>query len=194
MENLSALRKKLMKDILSLNAHLVSGVLKLRCIFLAAFLFQAALVYAQAPAISYSSPQTYTQTVTTPPLAPTSSGVAAPGFSTSALKIVTGLNDPAGVTLDALGHVFVVTGDSGKIFRAPVGGGTKAQIGTAFKRPGDIAADAAGNVFVAEYSADDVKEIPAGGGTPVVVGGRVGDAGGVAVDAAGNVMLLLTGL
>ena len=190
MENLSAPRKKLMRDPLSLNGYLINVFLKLRCIFLAAFLFQGAFVYAQAPTLSYNGPQTYTQTVTIAPLAPNSSGVRALGYSTSALKLVTGLVQPSGVTLDALGHVFVVSNDHSKIFKASVGGGPKVLIGSYFNGPVSIAADAAGNVFVAEYSNADVKKIPAAGGTPVVVGGRIGDAASIAVDAAGNIFVI----
>jgi len=182
--------KKMPSDTLSFNAYQVSGAPKLRCIFLAAFLCHGAFVYAQAPTLTYSSPQTYTQTVAITPLAPTSNGVAVLAYSNTALKLMTGLNDPNGVAVDGLGHVFVATSDSGKIFRASVNGGPKAQIGPNFKGPCTIAADSGGDVYVVEYSAADVKEIPAGGGTPVVVAPHIANPYGIAVDAAGNVFVI----
>jgi DNA-binding beta-propeller fold protein YncE len=63
--------------------------------------------HAQAPSVSYSSPQTYTQETAITPLNPVSAGVAAPGYSNSAVLVGSGFSYPSGVAVDAAGNIYV---------------------------------------------------------------------------------------
>src|ERR1700733_13602862 len=62
---------------------------------------------AQAPTISYSSPKTYTQGTAIAPLTPTSTRVAAFGYSNSPVSIGSGFSSPKGVAVDAAGNIYV---------------------------------------------------------------------------------------
>src|ERR1700733_10281630 len=147
-----------------------------------------------APTISYSSPQTYIINTAITPLAPTSSGVAATGYSSSAISYGSGFSQPAGVAVDAAGNVYVADNRNNAIKKIPAGGGTPVAIGSGFAFPDGVAVDAAGNVYVADTGNGTIKMIPAGGGATVVIGGNVfSSPQGVAVDAAGNVYVADTG-
>jgi len=155
------------------------------------------------PTVSYSSPHTYTQGQTIS-LAPTSSGVATFGYSTTATPYGNGFTQPNGLTLDAAGNLYVADYING-IIKIPAGNGTP--VISAFYDATDIAVDAAGNFYVAadgfeydggdsEYPAEYVYKIPADGSAVTVV---VSDANYyetyvapyiVATDPAGNVFTL----
>src|ERR1700761_2414060 len=62
---------------------------------------------AQSPTLSYSSPQLYQPNTAITPLMPTSSGVAAPDYSTTLVNINTGLSSPFGVATDGAGNLYV---------------------------------------------------------------------------------------
>ncbi|MFI5138432.1 MAG: hypothetical protein ACHQIM_11460 [Sphingobacteriales bacterium] len=51
---------------------------------------------AQAPTISYASPQTYTAGTAISPLTPTASGVAAQAYNPTPVSIGSGFNNPHG--------------------------------------------------------------------------------------------------
>jgi len=76
-----------------------------------------------ALAISYNSPDTYTLGTAITPLAPTSSGVAAPGYSNSPVAIGSGFKFPTGVAFDAAGNVYVADENNNAVYKIPVVGG-----------------------------------------------------------------------
>src|SRR6185437_13731748 len=162
-------------------------------IFFAAILLISVVpnkLFAQVPAISYSTPGPYTQAVAITPLAPTSSGVAAPGYSASPLVLGLGFNNPTGVAVDAAGNVFVADRGNNAVKKIPVGGGSPVTLGSGFNTPYGVAVDAAGNVYVADYTNNAVKEIPVTGGAPVTLGSGFNGPTGVAIDPAGNVFVV----
>ena len=104
------------------------------------------------PTLSYTGPHTYLhgQTVM---LAPTSSGVAAIGYSNTATTYGSGYYDPVGMATDAAGNLYVADYDNGLI-KIPAGGGTPVYIASGisaivFPLPGCYR-DAAGNLYVAQ--------------------------------------------
>jgi gliding motility-associated-like protein len=144
-------------------------------------------VNASPPAISYSSPQTYTVGTAITPLTPTSSNVAAPAYSITAVTVGTGFSGPTGVAADAAGDVFIADYGNKLVKKIPAGSTTATTIGSGFTNPFGVAVDAAGDVYVADYGASAVYKIPAGSNTPAAIGSGFNHPTGVAVDAAGNV-------
>lgn len=139
-----------------------------------------------APTLSYGSPQTYIAG-TAVTLTPTSSGVAALGFSSSPTTAGSGFTHPNGVAVDAAGNVYVADAGHNAVKKIPIGGGSPVSIGSGFSNPSGVAVDASGNVYVADAGHNAVKKIPAGGGSTVSIGSGFSDPLAVAVDAAGNV-------
>jgi DNA-binding beta-propeller fold protein YncE len=74
-------------------------------------------LFAQAPNISYSSPQTYLSGTAISSLSPTNSGGAVPAFTYQNVSTVssTVFNDIKGVTRDALGNTYVAEHTDGRI-------------------------------------------------------------------------------
>jgi len=144
------------------------------------------------PAISYTSPQTYTVGTAISTLTPGNTGgtVAAPGYNNTPVTFGSGFNGPFGVAADAAGNVYVADGGNNAVKKIPAGGGAPVTIGSGFKAPSGVAVDAAGNVYVADTFNGAVKKIPAGGGAPVTIGSGFSEPVGVAVDAAGNVYVV----
>jgi gliding motility-associated-like protein len=141
-----------------------------------------------APAtISYSSPQTYVLTSPIPPLAPVSSGVAAPGYSSSPVTVATGFVTPYGLAADASGNVLVADYGDHTIEKIPAYGGIRTAVGTGFNYPEGLAVDVAGNVYETDLTSSYISEVPANGGSIITLGSNFSSPSGVAVDAAGNV-------
>ena len=141
-----------------------------------------------APTLSYSSPQTYLLNTAITPLVPTSTGVAAPAYSTTAVTVNTGLTSPFGVATDAAGNLYVSDLAAKIVKEFPAGGGTPVIIGSGeFTHPEGIAVDAAGNVYAAGDYNGHVTEILKSDGSAVSSGTGFNEFSGVAVDAQGNV-------
>jgi len=144
-------------------------------------------LFAQAPVISYSSPQTYVIGAAIAALAPTSSGVGAAGYGSNPVTVGSGFSRPYDVKVDALGNVYVADFGNNAVKKIPAGGGAPVIIGSGFELPASVAVDAKGNVYVADYGHSAIKQIPVGGGAPVTVGSGFSLPFGVAVDGSGNV-------
>jgi len=142
-----------------------------------------------APAISYSTPQTYIQGSTITPLLPSSTGapISGLGFSTS-ITLSTGLSDANCMAMDKNGNIYIGE-SSGKVSKLAAGASSATVYATGFATVNSfdtegITVDTSGNVYFADFHS--VWKIPAGGGTPLTLG-SFGAPGGVALDAAGNV-------
>ncbi len=170
----------------------ISRVLKRATAFIVAVIFAATVpsaLFAQAPAISYSTPQSYKLNSTITPLSPTSSGVAAPSYSATRIGRGSGYQAPFGVTIDASGNIYIADSSNGVVKEIKAGTNTPVVIASGFLFPTDVAVDAAGNVYVTDGEAYALKKIPAGGGSVVNVAGTIGWANGLAIDAKGNIFL-----
>jgi gliding motility-associated-like protein len=159
---------------------------KLRSFFACTLIPAALGSFAQAPTISYSSPQTYKTGITITPLAPVTSGVGVKGYG-SQIVIGTRLGGEPNIGVDAAGNVYLADYSNNVIREIPAGNGTPVIIGSGISEPEGVAVDGAGDVYVADYGNHSIKEIPAGNGTPVIIGAGFNRPFGIAVDAAGDV-------
>jgi gliding motility-associated-like protein len=150
-------------------------------------------VKAQAPTISYSSPQAYLVNMAITPLSPVSAGVSAFGYS-SPVILGSGLtffqNE---VAIDAAGNMYVndQDGGTGDVKKISADGSSTTIIGSGFlTQSAGVAVDQAGNVYVADQA--HVWKIPASGspvsyGTPVVINNSFSQPFAIAADVAGNI-------
>jgi len=141
------------------------------------------------PTISYSGPQTYLAGTAITPLTPTSTGVSAPGYSSSATVLGSGFSIPGGVVVDRNSNIYVADGGNNQVKMMPPGGGTPIIIGSGFSNPTGVAVDGFGNIYVADYGNNAVKEILAGTNTVVTLGMGFIHPYGVAADDQGDVFV-----
>ncbi|WP_299583997.1 cadherin-like beta sandwich domain-containing protein [Mucilaginibacter sp.] len=140
------------------------------------------------PTVSYSGPQVYKTGKVITPLAPVSSGVTAPGFS-STPSVISSVGTPNALTVDAAGNIYMADHADNTIKKIPANGGSPVIVGSGFTTPNGVAVDAAGNVYVADLNSSSIKMIPVGGGAQVAVGSGFSNPYGVAADAAGNIFV-----
>jgi len=147
-----------------------------------------AMLFAQAPAISYTGPQTYVVNTGITTLLPANSGgaVAAPGYTGSSKSTVFSGTSYIVYARDATGNFYAFdysnTSDK-KLVKLSSTGSLLATLLTFLSRPEDIAVDASGNVFALDGST--IYKISSGGTSSTV--GSFGGANGIALDAAGNI-------
>ncbi|MCO5951129.1 gliding motility-associated C-terminal domain-containing protein [Mucilaginibacter flavidus] len=195
------------------------------CLFLmlASFLFRNGVCFAQAPKISYPTPQVYQVNTAIATLSPFSSGGPIGKGNFSGVTTLAGaganFNRPEGLTVDNNGNVYVADEANSLIKKITPGGivTTFAGSGVAsfadgtgtgafFHNPADVVVDAAGNLYVADANNHRIRKITAAGVVTTIAGdGTVGHAdgtgtaatfrlpSGIAIDAAGNLYVADSG-
>jgi gliding motility-associated-like protein len=138
------------------------------------------------PSVSYNTPQVYVTGIAITPLAPTSTGIAAPAFSNLPYILNSG-GKPKGIATDAAGNVYIADGIANVINKIPVNGGPVVTLASGFFGINTVAVDAAGNVYAGDYTATTLKMLPVGGGPLVNVGSDFTNPTGITFDAAGNI-------
>src|SRR5204862_57800 len=101
-----------------------------------------------------------------------------PGGGVSTLA--TGISQPAGLTVDSAGDIYVTSVNTGKIFRiarpvASVFGELQAQAAgpnfteyaSGLSQPNAVAFNSTGDLFVGNSGSKQISKVPAGGGRPV---------------------------
>jgi len=151
-------------------------------------------LFAQTPTVSYASATTYYIGLPVQ-LSPTSSGVAAPGYSSA--SPVGYLTQSYYISYDQHGGNIYATALSEyetqfglqygqTLYRIPPGGGTIVAVGSLTNATG-VTADKSGNVWVADQIAKAVYKVPYGSNSLVLVASGFNNPQGLAVDASGNV-------
>ncbi len=164
-------------------------ITKLRLSFMLLSVLALNRSVAQVPTISYPSPQTFVQGTTITPLAPTSTLVASPAYSSNITTFASGFNSPEGMAVDAAGNVYVADEANSLVKKIPAGGGTPVSIGTGFLNPRAVAVDAVGNVYVGDDGNNVLKEIRASDGSTITFPLSLSSVTGVAVDLSENIYL-----
>jgi hypothetical protein len=129
--------------------------------------FTVSEVYAQAPNISYPTPQTYPTAVPINPLSPANTGGA---VLPKIALLGSLLESPLSIAVDAAGNTYFSQETTNDVKKIPASGGAPVIIGSGFKQPRGVAVDASGNVYVADSKSGEVEEIPVGGGAMIVLG------------------------
>lgn len=160
--------------------------------------------FAQAPVISYQTPQTYILNSSIAPLSPTNTGGAVPATTYGQVSTYAGggsyLLTPTGIAIDAAGNMFIESWGTNQILkRDPAGaisifagtfsqGSTNGQ-GTAasFYEPDAIVIDAAGNLIIADQGNNLIRKITPGGLVSTFAGsGVTGSTNGIGTASSFN--------
>src|SRR5579872_6635858 len=122
--------------------------LKSIAIFLFLNIVYSSRLRAQAPVVSYATPQVYTSGTSITPLSPaTSTGVSSLSYSSSVINLGSGfLNQPEGAAIDGSGNIYVNDFGTGTVKRiTSANSATTIASGFSFVSGGnDIAVDASG--------------------------------------------------
>ena len=172
------------------------------------------LSFAQAPNISYITPQVYTVNATISTLAPTNTGGAVPATIYGQVTTYAngGFNTVTGVATDAVGNLYIDDWSNNLIKKETPAGvvsilagssqGAANGKGTAasFFEPDGIALDAAGNVYVGDQGNNLIRKITPAGVVTTFAGSGAAAANngtgttasfntprGLAIDPAGNI-------
>lgn len=196
----------------SLILKLSINTFGIKIIYLFVFLFAVSGAYAQAPNISYTSPQNYTLNGAITPLAPSNTGGAVPANTYGQVSTYAGTGtrgnvsatvststfyQPRKMAVDATGNMYVL--DDNNFVRKITPDGVVTQfagsgaigsadgIGTAatFFNPIGIAVDAAGNIYLADSNNNLIRKItPQGAVTTLAGNGAQGSANGTGTAAS----------
>jgi len=143
-------------------------------------IFSVVHSYAQAPNISYSSPQVFHPFIPLSPVTPVNAGgivpLPNPMLSNASMSVVSMAIDNANFYLFGYGSHSVTK----------ISGGVSTQLGTGLDNPSGMAVDAAGDVFVADIYHNAIKEIVASSGATNTLL-SVTSPKGMAIDAAGTI-------
>jgi gliding motility-associated-like protein len=177
----------------------------------------AAVGFAQAPDISYPSPQVFVLGKPVANLAPTNSGGAVPATVYSQVTTLAGNNAaglvnanglaarfraPYAIASDASGNIYVADYDNNVIRKVTPTGDVSTFISTGLSSPAGVAVGPDGNIYIADTGNQLIKmATPAGVVTVIAGNASTGNANGpalsasfsnpqdVAVDASGNVYI-----
>ncbi|MEO7211984.1 cadherin-like beta sandwich domain-containing protein [Mucilaginibacter sp.] len=175
----------------------------------------AATGFAQAPNISYTTPQVYVLGKTITNLVPANSGGAVPATIYSDVTTLAGngtagfVNDvglaarfqaPYAIASDAAGNIYVADYENNAIRKVTPAGLVSTFISTGLSSPAGVAVGADGNIYIADTGNQLIKKAtPAGVVTIIAGNGTIGSGNGpaltasfsspqdVAVNAAGDV-------
>lgn len=161
-------------------------------------------VLAQAPIISYTSPQTYFTGVNIVSTAPSNTGGLVPAntyqqvstfagsgaaSSYNGTGLSSGFNMPSGIGSDAQSNIYVCDYGSGAIRKITLSGlvSTIGYVGT----PTGLTADAAGNTYISNFDNHSIHKISTTGANSVFVGasGSFSSPGGLNFDLGGDLYL-----
>ncbi|HYF48340.1 MAG TPA: hypothetical protein VEJ63_02980 [Planctomycetota bacterium] len=134
---------------------------------------------------------------------------SATGDITTVIDLTAGLSDPAGLSCDGAGNLYVADSGNDRILRRDVGTGAVTTAVSGLNQPTGILVDKAGNIYIANSSGNNVLKVDALTSVISVIGGNgsastTGDGGnallaginspcGLAMDAIGNLYVAQRG-
>jgi streptogramin lyase len=181
-------------------------------------LFGVNILYAQAPVLSYPSPQTFAVHKPINPIHITNTGrVVPPGYYAQSSGIagngLYGYHDdtdpdaatfanPIGVTVDPAGNTFIADANNNAIRKIDPNGvvttlaggngpGFADGLGSAakFNFPTGLACDKSGTIYVADFSNSRIRKITQGGSVSTIPATGLNLPYGIAIDGANNVIV-----
>ncbi len=114
--------------------------------------------------------------------------IVAPNLASS---VTTAISQPASITADALGNVYVSDVSQGKLWKGTPGGTFTALL-TGLSSPGQSAVDGAGNVYVADSGNNRIMKLSVSGTVSTLVGG-LSSPGGIVSNGNGVLYVADTG-
>jgi len=106
--------------------------------------------------------------------------------------VVSGLNSPAAVAVDAAGDLFIANTSANQVLEV-FPDGTQKTISSGWSLPQGIAVDAAGDVFVSDTGNNRVVEIPSGADLSIALVESLNQPLGIALDARGDLFIAESG-
>ena len=170
--------------------------------------FEAMLTFTPTKVGGRSAVLTATNTSTGESKASTAFGVGEGGLVTldpgNPPLSYSGFTTPAGISVDAVGDLFVADAGTGNIEKIGAGASTSTSISSGLNDPSGTALDAAGNLYVADTGNNQIVEVPNAIGTPgtsatvvsstiKISGTALNDPTGLAVGADGVLYISDTG-
>jgi sugar lactone lactonase YvrE len=106
------------------------------------------------------------------------------------------LSNPAGITVDNLGNLYIADTGNKRVVYLPYSGSYNLSLaltlGSGLNSPSAIALDASSNVFIADAGSGDVYELtaPVGAGVQITIASNLSAPSALAVDASGAVFVV----
>lgn len=163
-------------------------------LLLICLLFSTTGLFAQAPNISYQTPQIYSVNENIPPLVPANTGGAVPATIYGQVTTFVGsagtpgytdgtgtsatFNHPARLCQDKItGNLYMADRDN-NLIRKITPAGVVTTFAYGFNQPNDVVMDASGNLFVADAATNSIKKVSPDGTVSVLAGGNMGFSNG----------------
>ena len=154
------------------------------------FLFTAGAL-AQAPIISYSTPQVYTVGTAISTLSPSNSGGAVSGitYNTPSTTFATIAGTPYTVATDLAGNVYSVDESNGNLYKYTSAGVATTLNTTTLNNPVNIAIDPSGNIWVSDFGNNNVYKFNSAGALQSTITG-FNQPYGIAFNSAGDAFIV----
>jgi len=146
----------------------------------AALMLSFSNAHAQAPHISYTSPQVYTAGVAINPLSPTNTGGAVPPPTSVTIG---NYGEVTAVTVDGSGNIYIANDVANEIIKRTAGGEQSILVSPVSSH--GLAVDATGNIYYCKGTTS-IYKLPAGSTSSQIVASGLASPWGLALDAAGN--------
>jgi len=112
-----------------------------------------------------------------------------PAGGSTPVTLLSGLNDPLGLVVDASDNVYFCNAGGKTIRELPAGSSSSIVVASGFVAPDFLTMDTSDNLFVSDNGANLIKKIPGGGGAPFALPLTFLTPGPITADPTGNLYL-----